>query len=99
MVPTSDSGEGAGWVVEPPPVDGVIIHLDADTSELTPELREALEALARTLEESNQLQEGEEVEGFARRCPKRTSCSPLTNTPCYAKTVSDCRIVACPRAT
>jgi hypothetical protein len=94
--------EDSGWVVEPPSPDAAVVRVDiADTTVLTPALREALDALVLAMEEVRVPSEPAEVEGFAlvaRRCPKKTICNPLTESPCLSKVIVDCTIQACPRA-
>jgi hypothetical protein len=93
------SDTDSGWLVEPPSADAALVRIDiADTSELTPELRQALEALVAAMEEVRLEGEPSEVEAFGRRCPARTVCSPETTSPCVSKVIIDCVITKCPRA-
>jgi hypothetical protein len=86
---TAGSG-GPRWLREPPP-GGADIHVAIGTgAELTPELREAVEALASALQQ-------DEVEGYrTRNCPNYGICNPLGNCnpdqtwPCAI--FSSCRI-------
>ncbi len=92
--------EGSGWVVEPPSADTSRISINvSDTNQLTPEVRDALDALVRAMEAARSGDDAqEEVEGFRARCPRRTTCDPQSWIPCEAKTIIDCVIKPCPRA-
>jgi hypothetical protein len=90
----ADQSAGSGeprWLLEPRPGEAQIHIAVGDEAELTPELREALEALARALP-------GAEVEGYAkpRPCPdfyicsSLGNCQPHTDAPCARFTT--CRI-------
>jgi hypothetical protein len=89
--------QGSDWIVEPPGADAAVIRIDVDHETVTPELREALEALSRAMEAMN---DPEEVEAYRRRpCPNNVTCDPLTSGPCVAKTIIDCTIYPCPSKT
>ncbi|MEY2567759.1 MAG: hypothetical protein QOE35_2288 [Actinomycetota bacterium] len=96
VVTTSDPSDDSGWLIEPPATDGAIISLEVATdAELTPELRQAIEALALAVEALGQ---PSEVEGFARAgiCDTNMGCSPQSTRPCFSKLIVDCRIIKCP---
>jgi hypothetical protein len=91
MADQSAGSEGPRWLLEPGP-GGARIHVAVgEGAELTPELREALEALAGALHR-------EEVEGYAKPkpcpilhvCNPYDTCNPQTSTPCARFTT--CRI-------
>lgn len=96
----SESGQGSGWVVEPP-ATGAFMSLDvADDAELTPELRQALDMLVQAISEPGQGEEEEaEAEAFQvfkPRCKGQMKCDPYTVRPCVARTIHECVIVDCP---
>ncbi|MCU0269290.1 MAG: hypothetical protein MUF83_11665 [Acidimicrobiales bacterium] len=84
-----DSGEDRSrWLAEPPAAGEVRFLFEAgEDVELTPEARDALDALVTALQ-------GGEVEGFAARacpalgacsdfwCVSYLGCSPVTRKPC-----------------
>ena len=95
---TSDADEGSGWVVEPPSPEGATISVDfSEDSELTPDLREALERLVRALQPPER-----DVEPFwsvpfpEPTCPTQISCSPLTSKPCLKRSIISCTVSPCP---
>ena len=88
----TDADAGSGWVVEPPGPDAALIRVDfAEASELTPELRQALDTLVRTLEASGEI---DEVQAFAA-C-KKLACD-VVYAPCAARTIVECTVTGCPR--
>ncbi len=92
----SESSEGSEWVVAPGP-DTALISIDvSEAAELTPEVRMAVETLARALEEAPRAGEPDEVEGFMK-CPTYTVCT-VTSYPCIARTIVDCVVKTCPSA-
>lgn len=105
----SDSNEGSGWVVEPP-ANGVVVSIDVpDEAAISPELRDALERLVRVIgEQQTEVAEGAEgdepaeaagFQVFKPRCKEQMKCDPYTVRPCYARTIHECVIVACPSYT
>ncbi len=92
------ASEDPRWLAEPAPgaVDiHIAVHQDA---ELTPELRDAIEGVAKALEQ-------EEVEGYRLKpppkpCPTYTNCNPRAECapqvvyPGCAIEYSSCRIVS-----
>jgi len=106
----SDTGEGSGWVVKPSET-AVRVSLEfAHDAPISPGLRDALENLVRVIEDQPRSEDDQadrpsedETEGFQvfrprcpTRCPSQTRCDPLTSTPCFALTITDCTIQACP---
>jgi hypothetical protein len=90
----ADQSVGSGeprWLLKPQPREAYVHVGVGEGAELTPELREALEALVDALHQ-------EEVAGYAkpRPCPELEICSPLgrclphTSAPCASFTT--CRI-------
>jgi hypothetical protein len=93
----SDSGQGSGWVVEPPRPDAAFVSLDfADDADITPALRQALERLVRAMGgEPSEPAETEGFQVFRPRCTEQTKCDPLTARPCVARCIVECVIVSC----
>jgi hypothetical protein len=90
MADQSAGSGGPRWLREPPPGAAQVHIAIGDGAALTPEVREALEALAHALLR-------DDVEGYLRReCPSLDICNPLencdprTNAPCTWFTT--CRI-------
>jgi hypothetical protein len=75
-----EGGEDRGWLLEPAAADEVRIHVEVGPgSELSPEVRDALDTLMQTLHD-------DEVAGFAitPECPDLAACMFYECTP-YGK--------------
>jgi hypothetical protein len=90
----ADQSAGSGeprWLLEPRPGEAQIHIAVGEGAAVTPELREALEALAGAIHQG-------EVEGYAKPrpcpdlliCPSQFACQPKTEAPCAV--FQTCRI-------
>ena len=90
MTENNEAAQGSEWLLEPPEPGEIKINIAiGDDVELSPETRQELESLMRTIDEA-------EVAGFAAGtdsgCPSLDDCSwyscslrrcvPLTRAPC-----------------
>jgi hypothetical protein len=86
MADQSADAEAPRWLRQPGPGEARFHVAIGPGVELTPEVREALEALTSALQQ-------DEVEGYARKpCPELGGCTPYSSVPCFA--YAPCRIAS-----
>ncbi len=96
----SDADEVSGWVVEPPSSDAAMIAVDfSQEGGLTPEVLDALEALATAVQDATAAP-STDVSGFAYGMPSICSdnnvCAPESSAPCVRRLIITCTIKPCP---